>query len=242
MKRECRGRERQKSESTVDDAFVVVAAVSIATRRVLPLYRFSRARFLTEGLRRLVRMPPRKRRGAEDEVSEEKERRRERQKRNRLLFRRGKKHKQTQPRPKKKNSFTTREQQQQPAATATGTEDSLCRAVKRLATSESQGALPDGLGGEEGVGGQQAGAPEVRRRTSRGQQQEQKLQQQAEAEAEAPPPPAGAVAATTTTINNNAFDEDYEANNQLLRRMHFERMSRLQREKEEREKRNMTNE
>lgn len=131
--------------------------------------------------------------------------------------------------PSKKNLSKTR---QQPPATTTGTEDSLCRAVKRLATSESQGALP------EGNGQQQAGAPEVRRRTSRGHQPQQQAEAEAtaaaaEAAAEAPPPPPPAATATTDT----AFDEEYEATNQLLRRMHFERMSRLQREKEERERR-----
>jgi hypothetical protein len=131
--------------------------------------------------------------------------------------------------PTKKNLSKTR---QQPPATTTGTEDSLCRAVKRLATSESQGALP------EGNGQQQAGAPEVRRRTSRGHQPQQQAEAEAaaaaaaEAAAEAPPPPPPAATATTDT----AFDEEYEATNQLLRRMHFERMSRLQRE-EERERR-----
>ena len=222
-------REKKKTESTVDDAFA--AAVSIASRRVLPLSRFSRAHFLTEGLKRLVRMPPRKRRGADDEVSEKKGVG-ERERGGLDCFRRGKKKlNPDQPLPTR---------QQQPAATATGTEDSLCRAVKRLATSESQGALPDAIGGGEGgAGGQQAGAPEVRRRTSRGQQQQQQqLQPQAEAEAaaEASPPPAAA-----TIASSNAFDEDYEATNQLLRRMHFERMSRLQREKEAREKEKTTN-
>ena len=69
--------KKEKSESIVDDAFVV-DAVSIATRRVFPLCPFCRDHFHTEGLRQSVTMPPRKRRGAADEVSEKRESRRER--------------------------------------------------------------------------------------------------------------------------------------------------------------------
>ena len=56
----------------------VAAAVSIATRRALPRSRFSRARFHTEGLRWFAAMPPRKRRGVDDEVSKKRESQRER--------------------------------------------------------------------------------------------------------------------------------------------------------------------
>lgn len=69
--REKTGKKKNQNAS-FDDAFVV-AAVSNATRRVLRLSPFSRAHFPTERLRLFVTMPPCKRRGADDEVSEKKE-------------------------------------------------------------------------------------------------------------------------------------------------------------------------